>query len=947
MKKRLLAWAAPALLGLPISGASADVLLSEIRIDNGGTDAEYLELFNTGTDPVDLSTYNVVVIGDGNGGDGSVEDVISFDGLSIAPGSPFLVLQSSFTGIEIDADGSGTSVTNAVPDLSDELAFENSDNLTFLLVTGYTAGAEDLDADDDGTLELPDGTVVIDAVSLVETPDSGDAFYATTVGGVDVGPNGPFVPAHVFRSESSGSWIIGAFGGRGTATNPNFARLQLGDDGVALSDTPGVINPAVQTGSLEITFSTTTLAENSSSVLTGTVERLDDDGIALTSGELTINISSSDLSEADVVTTPLTIADGSSTATFEIFANDDVEQDGTQTVTISAEATGFTVGSADITITDDGDVQALMINELYYRVDAATGDANADGEIDFGDDEFVEIVNTSASPVDLTDYTLSNRFTDTPNHEFRRGTVLAPGASLVIFGGGNVLPGHVADKFGTAEAQLATEGNLGISSNGDVVILFNDAGEQIASVVTPAQTDGTLGSYTRATDGDPTSGFVFHTATTSTAAFSPGQKLDGTNFATVTETIALSTTAMNISESGDPFNIDVTVSAAPATNLILTVIGNDQSELIVDDFPDVEIAAGDTMTSVIARPEDDESIDGTQTVTVFGIASGYLTTTLAVDIEDDGDAPLDVFEEIVINEIDADTPGNDTLEFVELFNPTTEEQSLDGLIMVFFNGSDDASTGLVVELDGVTIPAGGFYVVGGADVANVDSVQNNNFLQNGADAVAIIAGNAVDFPNDTPAASFSGQLITAIVYGTGDPTDDDLIAALTPGGVQLDENANGAQQTEAIARTPDGASTFTVQAPTPGAANGDGTPPAGGFATYAAANGGSDSTAPDDDSDGDGIPALIEYALGFRLDAFNAMPQPVASGDSATITFAKGTEAAADSSIVYVIEVNDELTVDGWETLDTATDGADEISGTIPAFEGGKGFARLSIQPAS
>jgi len=47
--------------------------------------------------------------------------------------------------------------------------------------------------------------------------------------------------------------------------------------------------------------------------------------------------------------------------------------------------------------------------------------------------------------------------------------------------------------------------------------------------------------------------------------------------------------------------------------------------------------------------------------------------------------------QIIINEVDADTPGVDSLEFVELYDGGTGNTDLSGLVIVFFNGSDDAS----------------------------------------------------------------------------------------------------------------------------------------------------------------------------------------------------------------------------------------------------------------
>ena len=46
---------------------------------------------------------------------------------------------------------------------------------------------------------------------------------------------------------------------------------------------------------------------------------------------------------------------------------------------------------------------------------------------------------------------------------------------------------------------------------------------------------------------------------------------------------------------------------------------------------------------------------------------------------------------VIINEVDSDTPGADTAEFVELYDGGVGNTSLNGLVVVFYNGSNDLS----------------------------------------------------------------------------------------------------------------------------------------------------------------------------------------------------------------------------------------------------------------
>lgn len=173
---------------------------------------------------------------------------------------------------------------------------------------------------------------------------------------------------------------------------------------------------------------------------------------------------------------------------------------------------------------------------------------------------------------------------------------------------------------------------------------------------------------------------------------------------------------------------------------------------------------------------------------------------------------------IVINEIDADNPSTDSVEFIELYDGGNGSTSLDGLILVLFNGSDDASYS-VIDLNGFSTNAQGYFTVGSANVANVDHIVfTTNGLQNGADAVALIRGNAADFPNDTPVTSslITDNLIDVIVYGTSDSDDTDLLSAL---GVnqQIDEAGAGDKDNHSIQRCEN--NSFAQTIPTPGAEN--------------------------------------------------------------------------------------------------------------------------------
>lgn len=157
--------------------------------------------------------------------------------------------------------------------------------------------------------------------------------------------------------------------------------------------------------------------------------------------------------------------------------------------------------------------------------------------------------------------------------------------------------------------------------------------------------------------------------------------------------------------------------------------------------------------------------------------------------------------DVLINEVDSDTDGSDALEFVELYS-SSGATNLDGLVLVFYNGSSDTVYN-AFDLDGMSTNASGYFLAGNAGVVPApDLVFPGNGLQNGADAVALYAGNDTDFPNGN--AVTTTNLIDAVVYDTNDGDDAGLLVLLG-GCCQLNEDANGNKDFESIQRCPDGA----------------------------------------------------------------------------------------------------------------------------------------------
>ncbi|MCI4443790.1 MAG: endonuclease [Lentimicrobium sp.] len=176
------------------------------------------------------------------------------------------------------------------------------------------------------------------------------------------------------------------------------------------------------------------------------------------------------------------------------------------------------------------------------------------------------------------------------------------------------------------------------------------------------------------------------------------------------------------------------------------------------------------------------------------------------------------YGQVVINELDCDTPSTDDKEFIEL-KSTTPNFPLDGYVLVFFNGNVASSTAnksyFTISLNGLTTDANGIILIGNTLISPVpEKIFSDNSIQNGPDGVGLYLGSTSDFPLNTLATTTN--LIDALVYDTGTtlvPTLQSLLGVT----VQINENANSLQTTQSIQRKNDG--TYETKAPTPGANN--------------------------------------------------------------------------------------------------------------------------------
>jgi hypothetical protein len=175
------------------------------------------------------------------------------------------------------------------------------------------------------------------------------------------------------------------------------------------------------------------------------------------------------------------------------------------------------------------------------------------------------------------------------------------------------------------------------------------------------------------------------------------------------------------------------------------------------------------------------------------------------------------YSQVVINEVDADNPGSDNKEFVEL-KSSSPNFSLDGYVMVFFNGQTGAGTlsYFAMDLDGYVTDVNGIIHFGNSQVTPTPKLPYFplNTIQNGPDVIAVFLGNATDYPLDTPANN--ANLIDAIAYSTSTSFPTTLMSTFGITICSIDNQPLNSTS-NSIQRKNDG--TYEVKPPTPGINN--------------------------------------------------------------------------------------------------------------------------------
>jgi hypothetical protein len=362
------------------------------------------------------------------------------------------------TGYAINASGffvvGEPEMLLGTPDYAYELNFESSDQVTFMLVSGFTGALDqDLDADDDGVLDTMPWDAALDCVAFVEVPDDySDQIYCTTT----VGPDDIYTPGGARKCpDSDGDWYDNGFFASdfvdtpGSANNCDFTDSD-GDGVIDSQDNcPELANPDQADCDGDGIGDLCAIA----------------DGLASDCNENAIPDNCEDDCNLNGYPDDCDIADGTSSDCDSNGIPDECDPDcnGNGVADTCDIANGTSIDDNGNGVPDECEGEVFTINEIHADPsnanDYADGDANGDGNGDYSEDEFVEIVNMTGSDVFMGGWQIHDAVG--LRHEIAADVVLGPGCVLVVFGGGD--PADFGSDFGGATIEVASTGYLGLT----------------------------------------------------------------------------------------------------------------------------------------------------------------------------------------------------------------------------------------------------------------------------------------------------------------------------------------------------------------------------------------------------------------------------------------------------------------------------------------------------
>ncbi len=407
-----------------------------------------------------------------------------------------------------------------------------------------------------------------------------------------------------------------------SSTVPNTIRTNRLDGELRGADTrrqqvATKLDDLLSAGALGLVIGTTTFSESDGIAATGTISVSE-----APVRDLVVTLTSSDTSEVTVPDT-VTVAAGSTSATFDVTAVDDSTPDGTQTVTIGIEADRYDSASQVLTI-EDNDVLTLSIDTSTIAENAGADAISA------------TLTRASATDAALVVNLVSSDETEVA---VPANVTIPAGEASVTFG-----ISVVDDDIGDGIQTVTVNASQSSHSESAVTVSVEDDDEFTFAIDTTSldETAGDAGTGTVSITGIATADVIVTlTSSDTTEVTVPAEVTIPAGQASATFVV----TAVDDSEADGDQTATITAAVNGFSDLTVdvTIVDNERLDLAID-VTDFSEAAGDAATGTVVRQNSDgdlvvslSSSDTTaatvpETVTIL---DGETSTTFLITAVDD------------------------------------------------------------------------------------------------------------------------------------------------------------------------------------------------------------------------------------------------------------------------------------------------------------------------
>ena len=269
--------------------ASTTVVLNEVDYDQASIDtAEFLELKNVSSSPINLDSYSVEFV-NGNGGGAALYRTLDLPNISLAAGDYYVICGGTVANCDLDGTPDTNYIENGGPDalglrdggvLVDAVSYEGDSGAPYTEGSG-SGLVDNPDAGTNGLSRCPDG-------ADTDSNSSDFAYAASTPGAANACPT---PPTSVAIHEIQGSAHISPYSGQNVVTTGIVTALRSsGGNGFYLQDPSADGDPETSEAIFVFTSSAPTVAVGDSVQVIGAVTEFRPGGASstnLTTTELT------------------------------------------------------------------------------------------------------------------------------------------------------------------------------------------------------------------------------------------------------------------------------------------------------------------------------------------------------------------------------------------------------------------------------------------------------------------------------------------------------------------------------------------------------------------------------------------------------------------------------------------------------------------------------------